>query len=343
MKPTPERILIIRNDKLGDFTLSLPVFTQLRQHLPGAELHALVPAYTRPVAEACPAIDATVIDPGPGAGFRAQSLLARELRRNRYDAALTLFSTTRVGLLLLTVGIPYRLAPATKLSQLFYNHRHTQRRSRSEKPEYRYNLDLAERLLVDFGIAAPRRPEPPYLQFDSGELGRVGDQFAHEHGFPPDRRLIFLHPGSGGSAPNLSLEQYAALAKGLALGERYALVISAGPDEFDTARRLSDMIPDVRHRIYHSQAGLTRFAMHIALAHLFIGGSTGPLHIAGALDCRTAGFYTRRRSATSLRWQTLARDERRLAFEPPLSAGETEMAAIDVDAAAREINAKLLA
>ena len=37
--------------------------------------------------------------------------------------------------------IPHRLAPATKLAQVLYNHRLVQRRSRSQKPEYEYNLD----------------------------------------------------------------------------------------------------------------------------------------------------------------------------------------------------------
>lgn len=333
-----KRILVIRNDKLGDFTLSLPVFMLLKEHLPDTEIHALVPSYTRPLAEACPYIDSIVLDPGPGAGIRGQLRLLRELRCNRYDAALTLFSTTRVGALLLAAGVRYRLAPATKLAQLFYNHRLKQRRSRSVKPEYCYNLDLGQHLLTDFGVTETSGPEGPYLEFDPGELEELHREFTREHNIPRDCELVFLHPGSGGSASNLSLEQYAQLARRLDLGDHRTLIVTAGPGEIDIALKLAAMIPDIPHRIYHSQAGLTRFAMHIALCTAFISGSTGPLHIAGALNRITVGFYPKRRSATPLRWQTLSNDGRRLAFSPPTSAEESDMSAIDLLAASKAIN-----
>ena len=75
---------------------------------------------------------------------------------------------------------------------------------------------------------------------------------------------------------------------------------------------------------------------------LFISGSTGPLHIAGALDVPTAAFYPRRRSATSLRWQTLNSEENRLGFMPPADADEQAMQRIDIDAAAKQITDKFL-
>jgi len=81
---------------------------------------------------------------------------------------------------------------------------------------------------------------------------------------------------------------------------------------------------------------------HISLAALFISGSTGPLHIAGALNRPTAGFYPNRRSATPLRWQTLSSDDRRLAFSPPSIAEAEDMASIDIDAAVNAISQLLL-
>jgi ADP-heptose:LPS heptosyltransferase len=94
--------------------------------------------------------------------------------------------------------------------------------------------------------------------------------------------------------------------------------------------------------IYHSTAGLEQFARHIAIGSLFISGSTGPLHIAGALDRPTAAFYPRRRSATALRWQTTNSESRRLAFSPPELTPEEDMSNIDIRAAAAEISDKFL-
>ncbi len=342
MSAAPAKILVVRNDRLGDFMLAYPTFILLKQALPGTAVHALVPAYTRDMALLCRGIDAVELDPGPGARLKEQLALLRRLRRARYDAVLTLFSTTRIGWLTAAAGIRYRLAPATKIAQVFYNRRLTQRRSRSAKPEYVYNLELGLKLLADHGIAHPPLPAPPYLRFPETEIARLREEFCRARGIPADHRLVFIHPGSGGSANNLSVEQYAALARGLRAAQPFTLVITAGPGEEAAAARLEAQTEGLRRTVYHSRAGLPPFARHIQFADLFISGSTGPLHIAGALDRPTAAFYTRRRSATALRWQTLNSPSRRLAFSPPESAAEEDMSAVDVAAAAAAISQTFL-
>jgi ADP-heptose:LPS heptosyltransferase len=341
MPASPARILVVRNDRLGDFMLAFPTFLLLKRSLPNAAIHALVPAYTREMAESCEGIDAVVLDPGPRGPLSEQRALARRLRRERYDAVLTLISTRRVGLLTFLAGIPYRLAPATKLAQVFYNRRLVQRRSRSAKPEYEYNLDLGRRLVADFG-AEPVMSAPPYLRFPEPTVRMLRDRFCRQRGIRETDRLVFVHPGSGGSAGNLSIEQFAALARGLHSARPFTIVITAGPGEEPSAERLAAGLEGRPHAIHRSDEGLRRFAEHIQFADLFVGGSTGPLHVAAALDRPTAAFYTRRRSATSLRWQTLNSQARRLAFSPPESAAEEDMSSIDVARAAEAISRAFL-
>jgi ADP-heptose:LPS heptosyltransferase len=335
------KLLIIRNDKLGDFMLSLPTFALLRAALPDAQIAALLPDYTRDIAQASGYIDAIIRDPG-AADTSAQRLLQQALRAENYDAVLTLYSTTRIGWCVFRAAIPYRLAPATKLAQFFYNHRLSQRRSQSSKPEYAYNLDLGKRLLADFGIPAPADPAPPYLQFDTKELATLRQTFQEHLHLNTTLPLVFIHPGSGGSAVNLSLGQYARLAHALYHLIPVTFVISAGPGEVERAQGLAAMLKAIPHVVYQSQQGLVMFAKHIGFADLFISGSTGPLHIAGALNRPTAGFYPRRRSATALRWQTLSSDDRRLVFSPPDNTAVEDMSGIDVEHSAGQIAQQLL-
>jgi len=342
MRTVPTKILVVRNDRLGDFMLAYPTFLLLKQALPRTAIYALVPRYTREMAESCAGIDRVLIDPGPKAGWAEQRELIHRIRHGRYGALLTLYSTTRVGFFGFLAHIPYRLAPATKIAQIFYNKRLAQRRSHSAKPEHEYNLDLGRKLLADYGITNVVPPTRPYLRFPEDEIALLGAAFRRTRAIPPTDRLIFMHPGSGGSANNLSVDQYAALARGLRSPHAFTLVVTAGPGEDASAARLAAKLPGLRHTVYHSRDGLRRFAQHIQLADLFISGSTGPLHIAGALDRPTAAFYTRRRSATSLRWQTLNSPERRLAFSPPESAEQEDMSAVDIDTAADEINRAFL-
>ena len=334
-------ILIVRNDKLGDFVLTLPCYAVLKQTCPDAKITVLVPAYTAQIAHCCPSIDDVLIDDGHRT-FVSLLRMMKLLRMRQFDAVITLFSTTWIGLAALLAGIRYRLAPATKLAQVFYNHRLRQRRSRSEKPEYVYNLDLIKTYLHAHGIDRYREPVPPYLLFDEQTIQHLKTNFYEKHGIEKNRRLIFIHAGSGGSANNLSLEQYAMLASKLVLGQQYAMVLTAGPGEEEKISDLSILLQNTAHTVYYSVEGLTRFAQHIAFSDLFISGSTGPLHIAGALDVPTVAFYTRRRSATKLRWQTLNSPQRRLAFCPPDTAQVEDMSSVDVVAAAATINQKFL-
>ncbi|MDR9437531.1 MAG: glycosyltransferase family 9 protein [Thiohalophilus sp.] len=322
--------------------LSLPVFKLLKQALPGCTLHALVPGYTRDIALACDAIDDVVIDPGKQAPYAQQSQLLTTIKQQKYDGVITLFSTSRIALLLWLARIPYRLAPATKLAQIFYNHRLVQRRSYSLKPEYRYNLDLAVHYLQHHNITPDVEPAPPYLQFPRNCVVEQKQAFLKACNIDGDPELVIVHPGSGGSANNLSLEQYARLIHRLNLDDNYHLVITAGPGEYPVAESLSMLLEGIPHSIYDSQQGLVNFAQFLQNAALFISGSTGPLHIAGALDRPTAAFYPRKRSSTALRWQTLSREARRLGFMPPEQAEAEDMQSIDIEAAANLIAEKLL-
>ncbi len=342
-KAAPRDILVIRNDKLGDFILSFPAFALLKSALPGCKIHVLVPRYTADMAAACPWIDETILDPGAEkTGLREFNLLVLSIKRRRFGAVITLFSTTRIGLAVFLAGIAQRFAPATKLAQIFYNHRLAQRRSRSEKPEHVYNLDLAKYCLNYFNIALPPDPAPPYLRFDPREIDALRAAFCETHRLKPGEQLVFLHPGSGGSASNLSFEQYARLADALNSTQGHTVVITAGPGELQKAQSVANLIEKSPHVIYQSTQGLLHFAKLISCANVFISGSTGPLHIAGALDVPTAGFYTRRLSATSLRWQTLNSARKRLAFSPPQTAGGLDMSSIDVAQAAAEISRNFL-
>ena len=329
------KVLVVRNDKLGDFMLAYPSFALLKVSVPGAKVLALVPEYTREMAELCPWIDGVVVDSGEGT-----LELGRVLRGERFDAVVALYSTSRVGIASRVAGIRHRFAPATKIAQIFFNHRFKQRRSLSEKPEFEYNLDLVREYLRNEGVEIGELPAPPYLHFAANETAALEEVFRLEHGIDQDSKLVLVHPGSGGSSRNLSLEQYAELAAALRSAAGHAVVICAGPGEVERARSLSSMMEGTRHVIYFSEQGLKRFAQHIQFADVFISGSTGPLHIAGALDRPTAAFYSGRRSATALRWRTLNSPERRLAFSA--SAEAEDLSGIDVKAAAREISKRFL-
>ncbi|PWI33178.1 ADP-heptose--LPS heptosyltransferase [Vibrio albus] len=335
-----QKILVVRNDKIGDFMLAWPSFAMLKQSMPDCHITALVPGYTVELAKLCPWIDDVILDPTKKGSKEQKKALITELKSKQFDASINLFSTTYNALLVWKAGIPYRLAPATKLAQIFYNHRLRQKRSQSAKPEYQYNLDLIREFLADQKVDI-NEPSAPYLRFESEQLAEQKKKLVTQLDICPDKRWLFVHAGTGGSANNLSLEQYADLIT--AIEADFELVITAGPGEEAKARELLTKVK-LRNRngvIYDKNDGLIDFTRSIACANLFMAGSTGPLHIAAALDVPTVGFFPSKRSSTPLRWLPLNSEGRHIAFAPPKGGTkeeESDMSKVDVREVLLQLN-----
>ena len=339
MNKQPKNILVIRNDKLGDFMLAYPAFSLLKKSISDCEITALVPAYTKAAAEICPWIDNVIVE-DEHTSFSEHKKLAGILQAYNFDAAIVLFSTMSTAITTRLAKIPYRLAPATKWAQFLYNQRLKQRRSRSEKPEYEYNKDLIYYFLQQHKIKPAENIEPPFLSFDQEEVDKYKRAFIEKYKIPAEQAIIFVHPGSGGSANNLSFNQYAKLINGITSRSGHHIVLTAGPGEEKLAKEVSKSIT-VPHSIYCSTEGLLSFMKHQAFCDCFISGSTGTLHTAGALNCKTVSFYPRKRSSTPLRWQTCNEDSKRMSFMPPETAEESDMSSINVEMVAKKISAFL--
>ncbi len=322
-----KRVLVVRNDKIGDFMLAWPALAMLKASS-DCEITALVPGYTRPLAELCPSIDRVIEDPGKNGTPADQRNLLQQLEAGHFDAVICLFSNFRNARLMWQAGIRQRWAPATKLAQLLYNHRVAQRRSRSAKPEYEYNLDLVRAFLSYNGMPV-MEPTTPYLHFEGAELANFRLEQAKRLGIDAARPWLLVHAGSGGSANNLSPGQYAELIGRLRQSFPEAQpVLTAGPGEQALARQVVEELGE--GAVVAEDLPLPDFCRLLACGGLFVAGSTGPLHIAAALDVPTVGFFPLRRSATPLRWRPLNSEGRHLAFHPPADAEVEDMSQVRV-------------
>ncbi|MFD2177066.1 glycosyltransferase family 9 protein [Veronia pacifica] len=316
-----KKVLVVRNDKIGDFMLAWPAFAMLKQSMPGTEVTALVPSYTADLARLCPWIDQVIVDCGKHGSREQKSQLLSSLKLAGFDAAICIFSDAYNARLIWKAGIPVRLAPATKIWQFLYNQRIVQRRSRSEKPEFEYNIDLIRAFLNSLG-KEPVLPEGPYLTFDPLSLEIQREKLATQLGLSMASNWLFVHAGSGGSANNLSLTQYRDLVAGIYAKADVEVVLTAGPGEEEKARELKALLAEqgISSTVYDKNSGLQDFTCSLACASYFIAGSTGPLHIAATVNVPTVGFFPNKRSATPLRWKTINTEGRHIAFAPPADA-----------------------
>ena len=114
-------ILVIRNDKIGDFILILPALSWLKKNIPNCHITCVVSKKVSKIAKLCKHIDNIIID-------KSIKQLLLELNKYKFDALISFFSTFRIGYLIKKLNIPIRIATKTKLAQIFYNYKILQKR-----------------------------------------------------------------------------------------------------------------------------------------------------------------------------------------------------------------------
>src|SRR5207247_2304213 len=142
-------------------------------------------------------------------------------------------------------------------------------------------LDPHPSLLGPTGIMAERRhPDARYL------LDRPSPA-AQDFLARVRRPFALYHPGSARPEKAWGEENYAALARQLA-DRGFSPVISWGPGDEPRAGRLSALLPEAVLIPPLDFAGLARVA---AACALFIGGDTGPVHLADAVGAPALALF----------------------------------------------------
>jgi ADP-heptose:LPS heptosyltransferase len=278
--PRISRLLITRHDKIGDFVLALPLCKAIKTAHPAIQLSVLVSKVNFEFAKTLDFIDDVILY-----GEDFNETLA-QIRQRRFDASISCFVDTQLGWLLWRAGIPCRIAPATKLAQIFFNKRVTQRRSQVEKTEWQYNLDLGRAWLPNQTLSFT----PPLIQFPD---------------LHPKNRVVF-HPGFGGSSDgNLALKDYLRLAKRASQLPGVEVVFTFGPDDQKTHDEIQSQL-NFPATLIKSTMSLMEFCRFLAESRLFISTSTGPMHLAGAVNTPTISFFGESLFASSRRWATIS-------------------------------------
>ena len=302
-------ILVIRNDKIGDFILILPALSWLKKNIPNCRITCIVSEKVLDLANQCEHIDSVIID-------KSIHKLYQELKIHNFDASITFYSTFRIGYLLRKLEIPMRIAPKTKLAQIYYNYKVLQNRSKSQKPEYEYNSDLVYELFNILNINnIEDMDDAPYMTYKNESIEERKKTFIDEYNLDPEKKIIFIHPGTEGSSKSLNIETFAQICKGLRKFDNYNFIVHCSPDDDQTARDLKIISGDqLVMRVIDAKDNISYMLNNISLCDIFIAGSTGPLHIAGALNKKTIGFYPSKKSSTSLRWETINNFNNKLNF-----------------------------
>jgi ADP-heptose:LPS heptosyltransferase len=285
------KVLVARTDRLGDLVLSLPVFEDIKTRRPDWQVQAMVAPGSAPLVENDPNIDAVWTWTGSETDDELEDLTDK-LRREAFDAVVILQYRTELARLMIRAGIPKRYGPLSKGSSwILLNRGSWQSRSRGHRHEMEHNLLLARRLTGGwrpwFGTRNPDFPEP-HLHLTSGQL-EIGRTFRRDEAAGAET-LVFVHPGSGGSALDWEPSRFAGVANALARQPGWRVFITGSAADTATVAAVAGHL-DKGIDILLDRFSLREFMGILAAGDLLIGPSTGPLHMAAAVDCATVGLF----------------------------------------------------
>jgi len=274
------KILVVRPDRIGDVVLSTPVYHTLKDSFPGSFIGALVSPGTRPLLEMNPHVDLILTDSSTQHDFWEK---VREIRSHKFDTALLLMPTQRHAYMMFLAGIPQRVGVGHILYEILTMMKGVSRRNYIPlRHESDYMLDLARKIGA---TAVWTRPEV-FLSPDEKETAR---EYLRSKGITSDGKIVGIHPGSGHSAPNWTIDRYVELANRL-VDSGMQVVITGDRMEYDLAAAFGrNGNPDLKNTI--GELSLRQLAAVISRLDLFISGSTGPMHIAAALGIKTVSMF----------------------------------------------------
>lgn len=288
-------ILLTRHDKIGDFMTALPMAKVLKEQTK----HKIVFLVSKVNVELAKKMN--FIDDVIEYSDDSFTLISR-INKVKPDVSISGYIDFHLGLCLFLAKIPIRIAPATKIAQIFFNNTIKQRRSLVEKTECEYNLDL----LLGFDANLHLKFKTPLVNLDLKK-----------------ENFVIFHVGFGGSSDgNLMLDEYLRLAE--EASNKSEIIFTFGPDDLEIKQQLKSKLNDLSFNILIRDdfKSLWDFALFIGTAKLFVSTSTGPMHLAGLTNTNTISFFGNNLFASSKRWATISDKSCQNNFEIPSNYGD---------------------
>ncbi|MFZ5799802.1 MAG: glycosyltransferase family 9 protein [Candidatus Omnitrophota bacterium] len=267
-----KKILVMRPDRIGDLILATPVFENLRRHFPKARIAVLIAKGNKDLIEGNPSIDQILVSPVP----------LRYLEAEKFDLAIVLYSAFWTARLAFRAGIPFRAGYDFHGCGFLLTHKIPYEQKAAALHEVDRNLNLLELIGITPQIKELRISVSPEAQ-------KKISHWLLSRGLSENSHLAIVHPGAYEEYIRWRPEGFAKVADCLIADYKMQVVLLAGPQEYDLVRKVAALM----HNQPVLATGLT-LGQTVALikrAELFIGNSTGPMHIAAALKIPVVAIF----------------------------------------------------
>ena len=275
-----------------------PLVGALRRTYPDAHLTYLVEPAAAPAVETNPDIDDVRVVPRRRgwARLRDDWRLARELGRARFDVAFDLHGGPRSAFLTWATRAPVRVGYDVAGRAWLYTHRAYRAPGLHPRHSVENQWDLLAAFDRAFDGAADRSRDRTKMPVDPAARERVDARLASWH-VGPEERVIVLHVSAGNPFRRWPEDAFAALAARLVRqATNRRVLVTSGPSDHAAAARVvaagRQQADDAAPRIVDAEGlSLPELRALLDRAALFVGGDSGPLHIASTSDVPIVGLY----------------------------------------------------
>jgi heptosyltransferase III len=297
-------IVLSRTDSIGDVVLTLPMAGLLKKKYPGCRILFLGRSYTKDVVSLSIHVDGFInYDEIEKADSSTQLGIFKDLKA---DMIIHVFPNKRIAWLAKNAGIKLRVGTTNRLYHWFTCNRLIPlSRKRSLLHEAQLNLKLVKFLKVE----QPALNDIHYY-YGFSKLPSLESQYIS---LPdPGKKNIILHPKSKGSAKEWGLENFQRLVSILP-SSKYKIFISGTTADGEKMQSFLKENPGVTDLT--GKLSLEQFIAFITHCDVLIAASTGPLHIAAALNKKAIGLFSPKRPIHPGRWQPLGRDAHFIVYD----------------------------
>jgi lipopolysaccharide heptosyltransferase I len=287
------RILFVKLSSIGDVVHALPALAAVRRALPGAEIAWVVERRSAEILRDNPLVNTLIeVDtkglrrwPVSGETLPATRRQLRRLRASPFDLAIDFQGLLKSALIARLSGAPRRVGFARA-----------------------YLREPASRFLLTKTVEIPSRSHVirKNLALASGALGvrlpADADSFefpvavSREHEAEADalvqivgRRFAILNPGGGWPTKLWDAERFGALADSLLQNFGLRSVVTHGPGERELAERVAASSRAGAAAV--AQPSLKGFFALARRTSVYVGGDTGPTHLAVAAGAPVVGLF----------------------------------------------------
>ena len=304
-----KNILIVRTDKIGDIVLTLPLAELIKRHYPESKVTFLVKNYTKNIVALNKYVDEIIVLPEIKGKPDYRSLL-KTLKIKHYDAAVTVYPRAGMAWALFRAGINLRIGTGYRWYSFLFNKKVYKHRKYGTDHELDLNVELLTHLNINY------TPAPNNVHFsiqpNQVDLYKV-KMILEESGIQNAENALIIHPGSHGSAIDWPQAHFKSLIEILARELNIHIIITGSLNEFDICQSL---VTSKKVKNLAGKFTLNELTALISKSAMLVANSTGPIHIAAAMNKMVIGFYPKIPAASVTRWGPYT--ENRIIFEPEI-------------------------